>query len=161
MPKRPVRPTTPTSRRGMIVHVLGVPMDLGAGRRGVDMGPSAIRYAGLERDLLDMGLDVTDYQNIPVSGPESAEVGSQHAKFDDLIESACLTLRTTVCEIARKQKFPLVLGGDHSIAMGTVAGLLDARGAVGVLWIDAHGDINTPETSPSGNVHGMPVATLL
>jgi arginase len=136
-------------------------MDLGAGRRGVDMGPSAIRYAGLEHDLLEMGLDVTDYHNISVAGPEGASVGSTRAKFDDLIEAACILLRERVAEIARDRCFPLVLGGDHSIAMGTVAGLLDAWGDVGVLWIDAHGDINTPETTPSGNVHGMPVATIL
>jgi arginase len=136
-------------------------MDLGAGRRGVDMGPYAIRYAGLEHDLLQMGLQVKDYHNISVSGPESADPGNPHAKFDDLIEAACMSLRERVAEIARAEHFPLVLGGDHSIAMGTVAGLLDAWGDVGVLWVDAHGDINTPETSPSGNVHGMPVATIL
>jgi len=136
-------------------------MDLGAGRRGVDMGPSAIRYAGLEHELLEMGLAVKDYQNISVSGPESKDPGNPHAKFGDLIEDACVSLRERVAEIARADQFPLVLGGDHSIAMGTVAGLLDAWGDVGVLWVDAHGDINTPETSPSGNVHGMPVATIL
>ncbi len=143
------------------IGIVGVPMDLGADRRGVDMGPYAIRYAGLERDLLEMGLTVSDYQNIPVSGPESAERGNSQAKFEELIEQACASLRECVAEIARGGKFPLVLGGDHSIAMGTVAGLLDARGDVGVLWVDAHGDINTPESSPSGNVHGMPVATIL
>jgi arginase len=143
------------------IGIVGVPMDLGAGRRGVDMGPSAIRYAGLEHDLKAMGMKVTDYQNIAVPGPESADVGNPRAKFDDLIETACIELREQVAQIARGDAFPLVLGGDHSIAMGTVAGLLDAWGDVGVLWIDAHGDINTPETSPSGNVHGMPVAALL
>lgn len=143
------------------IGIVGVPMDLGAGRRGVDMGPYAIRYAGLEHDLLQMGLAVTDYHNIPVSGPESADPGNPHAKFDALIEAACVSLRECVAEIAAQHRFPLVLGGDHSIAMGTVAGLLDAWGDVGVLWVDAHGDINTPETSPSGNVHGMPVATIL
>jgi arginase len=136
-------------------------MDLGAGRRGVDMGPYAIRYAGLEHDLLEMGLTVTDFHNIAVSGPESTEVGNPRARYDALIESACVALRERVADIASQGHFPLVLGGDHSIAMGTVAGLLDAWGDVGVLWVDAHGDINTPETSPSGNVHGMPVATLL
>jgi arginase len=143
------------------VGIIGVPMDLGAGRRGVDMGPYAIRYAGLEHDLLEMGLSVRDYHNIAVSGPESANPGNPHAKFDDLIESACLSLRERVAEITRAGQFPLVLGGDHSIAMGTIAGLLDSWDDVGVLWVDAHGDINTPETSPSGNVHGMPVATIL
>jgi len=136
-------------------------MDLGAGRRGVDMGPYAIRYAGLEHDLLEMGLQVIDYHNIHVSGPEGADVGSPRAKYDDLIESACETLRERVAAIAGSDHFPLVLGGDHSIAIGSVAGLLDAWGDVGVLWVDAHGDINTPQTSPSGNVHGMPVATIL
>ena len=143
------------------VGIVGVPMDLGAGRRGVDMGPYAIRYAGLEHDLIALGLEVCDYHNIPVPGPESGDLGDPTAKFDELIEQACLTLREKVGAIAREGLFPLVLGGDHSIAMGTVAGLVDARGDVGVLWVDAHGDINTPETSPSGNVHGMPVATIL
>jgi arginase len=136
-------------------------MDLGAGRRGVDMGPFAIRYAGLERDLLEMGIGVTDFHNIAVAGPESHDEGDPRARYDELIEAACAELRGCVAEIARSGAFPLVLGGDHSIAMGTVAGLLDARGDVGVLWVDAHGDINTPETSPSGNIHGMPVAALL
>ena len=117
------------------IGIVGVPMDLGAGRRGVDMGPYAIRYAGLERGLLEMGLVVSDYHNIPVPGPESAAVGSPRAKFDDLIETACLQLRARVAEIASAGQFPLVLGGDHSIAMGTVAGLLDAWGDVGVLWL--------------------------
>jgi arginase len=147
--------------RRSAVGIIGVPMDLGAGRRGVDMGPYAIRYAGLEHGLLEMGLSVRDYHNIPVAGPESTNPGNPRAKFDDLIEAACLSLRERVSDITRSGQFPLVLGGDHSIAMGTVAGLLDSWGDVGVLWVDAHGDINTPETSPSGNVHGMPVATIL
>lgn len=143
------------------VGIIGVPMDLGAGRRGVDMGPYAIRYAGLERGLLDLGLEIADHHNIQVPGPEGVEIGDPRAKYLSLIEDACGELRLCVAEIARSGAFPLVLGGDHSIAMGSVAGLLDAWGAVGVLWIDAHGDINTPDTSPSGNVHGMPVAALL
>ena len=136
-------------------------MDLGAGRRGVDMGPSAIRYAGLEHDLQAMGLRVTDYQNIAVPGPESRAEGDPRARYASLIEEACQHLRERVASIAGDGHFPLVLGGDHAIAMGTVAGLLDARGDAGVLWVDAHGDINTPATSPSGNVHGMPVAIML
>ncbi len=151
----------PAAKTPREIGIVGVPMDLGAGRRGVDMGPFAIRYAGLEHDLQAMGLRVTDYQNIAVPGPESGPVGNPRAKFDELIETACVELRERVAQIAGAGHFPLVLGGDHSIAMGTVAGLLDAWGDVGVLWIDAHGDINTPETSPSGNVHGMPVAALL
>lgn len=143
------------------IGVVGVPMDLGAGRRGVDMGPFAIRYAGLEHDLLEMGLAVTDYHNIPVPGPENGDEGNPKAKYQAPIEAACLALRQHVAEIAGSGRFPLVLGGDHSIAMGTVAGLLDAWGDCGVLWIDAHGDSNTPATTPSGNIHGMPVAALL
>jgi arginase len=143
------------------VGIVGVPMDLGAGRRGVDMGPYAIRYAGLEHALREMGMQVTDYSNLSVPVPEGREMGNPRARFDGLIEATCLELQKKVVEIARSGAFPLVLGGDHSIAIGTVAGLLDARGDVGVLWVDAHGDINTPATSPSGNVHGMPVATML
>jgi len=143
------------------VGIVGVPMDLGAGRRGVDMGPSAIRYAGLERDLLALGLSVVDYHDIAVPGPENVAVGDPRAKFEREIEAACLELRQRVGAIARAGRFPLVLGGDHAIAMGTVAGLLDAHGDCGVLWIDAHGDSNTPATTPSGNVHGMPLAAIL
>jgi arginase len=153
--------TQVNNHRRAEIGIVGVPMDLGAGRRGVDMGPSAIRYAGLEHDLTSMGICVTDYQNIAVPGPESRDSGDSHARFASLIEDACILLRERVAQIAGAGGFPLVLGGDHSIAMGTVAGLLDAFGDVGVLWIDAHGDINTPETSPSGNVHGMPVAAML
>lgn len=143
------------------VHIVGVPMDLGAGRRGVDMGPYAIRYAGLERDLLEMGFEVRDHDNIAVRGPEGRDSGDPRARFATHIEDACMSLRNRVADIVRSGGFPLVLGGDHSIAMGSVAGLFDAAGDAGVLWVDAHGDINTPATSPSGNVHGMPVATLL
>lgn len=136
-------------------------MDLGADRRGVDMGPYAIRYAGLDRDLLDLGFDVSDHHNIPVPGPENTDETSAKAKYLPQIEQACQELRRLVAEVARAGHFPLVLGGDHSIAMGTMAGLLDAWPGLGVLWVDAHGDINTPETSPSGNVHGMPLAVML
>lgn len=149
------------NRRRVEIGIVGVPMDLGAGRRGVDMGPYAIRYAGLAHDLQSMGMCVTDYQNIPVPGPEGGNEGDARARYASLIEEACSSLRDRVAEIARGGGFPLVLGGDHSIAIGTVAGLLDALGDVGVLWVDAHGDINTPQTTPSGNVHGMPLATML
>jgi arginase len=152
------RPVAADTRR---IGIVGVPMDLGADRRGVDMGPYAIRYAGLERDLEGMGLRVAEHHNLTVLGPETGAVGNPRAKFRDQIETACVELRACVAEMARNGEFPLVLGGDHSIAMGTVAGLLDAWQDVGVLWIDAHGDINTPETTPSGNIHGMPVAAML
>jgi len=143
------------------VGIVGVPMDLGAGRRGVDMGPYAIRYAGLERHLQAMGISVVDHHNLAVPGPESADAGDPNAKFQTQIESACVELRRCVAEMLAAGQFPVVLGGDHSIAMGTVAGVLDTYGEVGLLWIDAHGDINTPETTPSGNIHGMPVAAML
>ncbi|HLQ36058.1 MAG TPA: arginase [Chloroflexota bacterium] len=144
-----------------VVDIVGVPMDLGADRRGVDMGPYAIRYAGLERDLLDLGFRVNDLHNISVPGPEStAEVDAQ-AKYLPQIEAACHALRHIVCRSTKSGHLPLVLGGDHSIAIGSIAGLLDGWGAAGVLWVDAHADINTPATSPSGNVHGMPLAVIL
>src|SRR6266545_3610174 len=143
------------------VGIVGVPMDLGAGRRGVDMGPSAIRYAGLEHDLEALGLEVDDHNNLPVPGPEGIDMGNPRAKYEAQIEVTCLELEACVSSMLRTDRFPLVLGGDHSIAMGTVAVLLDAKADVGVLWIDAHGDINTPETTPSGNIHGMPVAAML
>jgi len=143
------------------VGILGVPMDLGAGRRGVDMGPSAIRYAGLQYHLEALGLHVHDEHNLSVPGPENGDMGDPRAKFEVAIEAACVELAARVADMVRADRFPLVLGGDHSMAMGTVAGLLAVREDVGVLWIDAHGDINTPETSPSGNIHGMPVAAML
>jgi arginase len=143
------------------IGIVGVPMDLGAGRRGVDMGPSAIRYAGLEHDLAALGWKVTDFSNLSVPGPEGGAVGDPRAKYEAQIEAACVELQAKVSAMLRQHAFPLVLGGDHAIAMGTVAGLLDEWGDVGVLWIDAHGDINTPETTPSGNIHGMPVAAMV
>ena len=142
----------------MKVDVVGVPMDLGADRRGVDMGPSAIRYARLKESLERLGIDVTDHGNLAVPVPESATLDEQNAKYLPIIQAVCDELARRVEEIVRHGHFPLVLGGDHSIAMGTIAGVARARGqAPGVIWVDAHGDINTPLTSPTGNVHGMPV----
>ena len=142
----------------MKVDVVGVPMDLGADRRGVDMGPSAIRYARLKESLERLGIDVTDHGNLAVPVPESATPDEQNAKYLPIIQAVCDELARRVEEIVRHGHFPLVLGGDHSIAMGTIAGVARARGqAPGVIWVDAHGDINTPLTSPTGNVHGMPV----
>ena len=158
---QPASSHPPRAETGRQIGIIGVPMDLGAGRRGVDMGPYAIRYAGLEQDLEAMGLQVVDHYNLAVPGPESADPGEPRAKFQAQIEAACVDLRRCVGEMIAAGQFPLVLGGDHSIAMGSVAGLLDAWGSVGVLWIDAHGDINTPATTPSGNVHGMPLAAIL
>ncbi|MGD1066711.1 MAG: arginase [Vulcanimicrobiaceae bacterium] len=148
----------PASKRISRVDVIGVPMDLGADRRGVDMGPSAIRYARLKESLEKLGLTVADHGNLRVPVPESATVAEQNAKYYPIIKAVCDELADIVQGVVAGGAFPLVLGGDHSIAMGTLAGVARARGrAPGVIWVDAHGDINTPLTSPSGNVHGMPV----
>ena len=149
----------------MIVHVLGVPMDLGSGRRGVDMGPSAIRIAGLEDRLRELGHSVVDEGDLDIKNIEELKVGDVRARFLPEIARASRQVATKVNRIIERGEFPLVLGGDHSISVGTVSGIAAAaardRKKVGLLWIDAHGDINTPETSPSGNIHGMPVAALL
>ncbi|HEY0615231.1 MAG TPA: arginase [Candidatus Elarobacter sp.] len=148
-------PGHPAVRR---VDVIGVPMDLGADRRGVDMGPSAIRYARLKETLEKIGIEVNDHGNLRVPVPESASVADQNAKYFPIIKAVCEELAAVVEGVIGAGAFPLVLGGDHSIAMGTIAGVARARGkAPGVIWVDAHGDINTPLTSPTGNVHGMPV----
>jgi len=141
------------------VDILGVPMDLGASRRGVDMGPSAVRYARLREKLHQFGItQVEDHGNLHVPDRESAHEHAHDAKYFPVIESVCAKLAETVEKIVREGGFPIVLGGDHSIAMGTLKGLRDARGKpAGLVWIDAHSDINTPETSLSGNVHGMPL----
>jgi arginase len=142
------------------VDVIGVPMDLGADRRGVDMGPSAVRYARLSEGLRALGVaDARDHGNVPVQVPESAPPGDENAKYLTLIQRACADLAGRVEQIVRDGGLPLVIGGDHSIAMGTLAGLRRGRERrPGLIWIDAHADINTPESSESGNVHGMPVS---
>jgi arginase len=142
------------------VDVIGVPMDLGADRRGVDMGPSAIRYARLREGLESLGITtIVDHGNLTVPVPESnAAQAVKNAKYLPIILSVCDELSRLVEESIRHGGFPIVLGGDHSIAIGTLAGLYRARKThPGLIWIDAHGDINTPLTSPTGNVHGMPV----
>jgi len=141
--------------------ILGAPLDLGAARRGVDMGPSAMRYAGLEEHLERLGLEVVDLGNVTAELPEIADMSDTHARYLPEILAACAQIANRVREIANDGQMPIVLGGDHSIAMGTLAGLHAAHGQGGVLWIDAHGDLNRPETSPSGNVHGMPLAAAL
>jgi arginase len=153
----------PARRVPSRVDVIGVPMDLGADRRGVDMGPSAIRYARLAENLIDLGVATTnDHGNLYVPVPESATIQEASAKYLPIIRAVCEELAQLVERVVREGGFPLVLGGDHSIAIGTLAGVFRARGArPGLIWIDAHGDINTPLTSPSGNVHGMPVAIAL
>lgn len=140
-------------------------MDLGAGRRGVDMGPSAVRLAGLNEKIGSLGYTVEDLGNVLVSQPESVPVGPQKAKYLEPITETCTRLAETVESSADAGKFPVVLGGDHSIAVGTVSGMarhLHKQGKkLGLIWIDAHADMNTPESSPSGNVHGMPLACLV
>ena len=141
------------------VDVIGVPMDLGASRRGVDMGPSAVRYARLHDRLRRLGIErIEDHGNLQVPDRESAAEAGSDAKFFPIIDSVCNELAGLVSGAIRDGGFPIVLGGDHSIAMGTLKGLHQARGkAAGLVWIDAHSDINSPDTSPSGNVHGMPL----
>ena len=141
------------------VDIIGVPMDLGASRRGVDMGPSAVRYAKLRERLNRLGIErVEDHGNLHVPDRESAQEDKSDAKFFGIINAVCNELAKLVESAVREGGFPIVLGGDHSIAMGTLKGLRAARGKpAGLVWIDAHSDINSPETSPSGNVHGMPL----
>jgi arginase len=143
------------------VAIIGAGLDLGAGRRGVDMGPSAIRYADIAARVRELGRDVFDWGDVRVSVPEATDVGDTEARFLDAILSACEKVAELVAKAEGDGYLPLTLGGDHSIAMGTLGGMAKARGAGAVLWLDAHGDLNTPKTSPTGNVHGMPLAAAL
>ncbi|MDP9234928.1 MAG: arginase [Actinomycetota bacterium] len=145
----------------MKVSILGAPLDLGAARRGVDMGPSAIRYAGVAERLESLGIDVVDCGNVMAELPEVASVRDVSARYLPEILATCAQIARGVAAIAEDDRLPLIFGGDHSIAMGTLAGLKQAFGDGGVLWVDAHGDLNRPETSPTGNVHGMPLAAAL
>ena len=147
-----------TDRR---VAIIGAALDLGAGRRGVDMGPSAIRYAGLDERLAALGLEVDDLGNVEVGVAEATDEGDPRARFLDEIKEVSARLAAQVRDSAAGGAVPVVLGGDHAVAIGTLGGLASASGPGGVLWFDAHGDLNTPETSPSGNVHGMPLAAAL
>ena len=144
----------------MNVRVIGVPMDLGTDRRGVDMGPSAIRYAGLAGALDDAGHDYVELGHISVPRAENLDEANSRAKYLDETETVCRSLERQVEAAIEAGEFPLVLGGDHSIAIGTARGTAN-QGSTGLVWFDAHGDFNTPETTPSGNVHGMSVAALL
>jgi arginase len=144
------------------LSIIGAPLDLGQDRRGVDMGPSALRVAGLNKRLASIGYDVEDLGNVPVEQAESLPGGPERAKYLPQIAASCRKLGVQVEAALEGGRVPVVLGGDHSIAIGTVAGVTrhfrkQTRKA-GLLWIDAHADMNTPETSPSGNVHGMPLA---
>ncbi|HWT65298.1 MAG TPA: arginase [Terracidiphilus sp.] len=147
------------------IRVLGVPLDLGASRRGVDMGPSALRVAGLEARLEALGHQVTDGGNIKVAIAETQGFGRENARYLKQIAETCTHTAETVVKALEEGFTPLVLGGDHSLAAGTVSGVSAfyrrSSQTIGVIWVDAHSDINTPDTSPSGNVHGMPLASLL
>jgi arginase len=147
------------------IRIIGVPMDLGASRRGVDMGPSALRVAGLQPRLKQLGRQVEDVGNILVRQPEEQPYGEKKARYLGEIAEICKGLAETVQKTLDEDLFPLVLGGDHSIAVGTVAGAAGhfhkTSKRIGLIWLDAHGDMNTPDTSPSGNVHGMPLAAIM
>jgi arginase len=144
-----------------LISIIGVPLDLGADRRGVDMGPSAIRHAGLRDKLESIGYEIDDRGDIIVNRPDVCQAEGESLKYLNEIERVNSELCRSVNEEMGKGHFPLVLGGDHSIAIGTMAGVLQHKKMLGVLWFDAHGDINTVETSPSGNIHGMSVAVSL
>jgi arginase len=147
---------------GREIAVIGAPLDLGAGRRGVDMGPSAIRYAGLDQRLAEkLGVRVVDSGNVTSPVVETTAAGDTQARYLAQILDLCDRLSTLVADAAGRGALPLVLGGDHSVALGSLVGMAKVRGVGGVVWIDAHGDLNTPETSPSGNVHGMVLAAAL
>jgi arginase len=147
------------------IAILGAPLDLGAGRRGVDMGPSALRVANLNARLQSLGFKVDDQGNVPVEQAESSKVGPASARYLRPIAATCAELASRVEGAAARGQFPLVLGGDHSIAIGTVSGMArhfrKRQQKLGVIWMDAHTDMNTPGSSPSGNVHGMPLACLI
>lgn len=142
------------------IRVIGVPMDLGADRRGVDIGASAIRYAGLNDRLHQLGYTVLDAGNLVVPQPESHSSGIPHLKYLEPIVQVSENLAHIVTTTLQEHDFPLVLGGDHSIALGSISGIARIHPDIGVLWIDAHADFNTDETSPSGNIHGMILAAL-
>jgi len=147
------------------IRVIGVPLDLGQSRRGVDMGPSAVRVAGLEARLEELGHVVEDAGNVAVAIAEQKKTGDPHAKYLKEITATCTKEADLVLKTLEAGKVPLVLGGDHSVGAGTVSGVAEfyrrQNQKIGLIWIDAHTDINTPDSSPSGNVHGMPLAALM
>ncbi len=143
------------------ISIIGVPMDLGADRRGVDMGSSAIRYAGVKRRLESIGYDIIDTGDLRVPTPEAYPIIHNNLKYLAEITKVNQELAVAVDQEMQKGRFPLVIGGDHSIAIGTIAGVAKHKKNMGVIWFDAHGDLNTGETSPSGNIHGMSLAISL
>src|ERR1700740_2599239 len=147
------------------VRIIGVPMDLGQSRRGVDMGPSALRGAGLQAAIKKLGHTVEDIGNLEVKQPEEMPVGEKRAKYLQEIAETCQDIAKTVEKSLGEGFLPLVLGGDHSIAVGAASGVAShfrqQKKEIGYLWLDAHGDMNTPEASPSGNIPGMPLAAIM
>jgi arginase len=158
-------PTTSSNIVRKKIRVIGVPLDLGQSRRGVDMGPSAVRVAGLEARLEELGHVVEDAGNVSVAIPEQKTVGDPSAKYLKEITATCTKHAELVLKTLEAGLVPLVLGGDHSVAAGTVAGVAEyyrrQSQKIGLIWMDAHTDINTPDSSPSGNVHGMPLAATM
>jgi arginase len=147
------------------IKILGVPLDLGQRRRGVDMGPSAIRAAGLQSRLREMGHEVEDAGDLAVVIPETQTLADNHARYVSEIAAVCRRIAKHVGEVLEQDRVPVILGGDHSVAVGTIAGAVRhfrrQKESLGLIWFDAHADCNTPETTPSGNVHGMPLAACL
>ena len=144
------------------IAIIGAPLDLGQNRRGVDMGPSAMRVANLNQRVASLGYQVEDLGNLPVEQREASPEGPAHARYLHQIAETCRRLGVAVDKAATQGKVPVVLGGDHSLAIGTMAGISRCyrkrKKQVGLIWIDAHADMNTPDSSPSGNIHGMPLA---
>jgi arginase len=147
------------------IAIIGAPLDLGQGRRGVDMGPSAVRVANLNARIHSLGYEVSDLGNIGVEQAETSPKGDPHAKYLPQIAAACQELGRKVYQTLESGRLPLVLGGDHSVAVGSVSGASkfyrDRGQSLGLIWLDAHADMNTPDTSPSGNIHGMPLACIM
>lgn len=143
------------------LRIIGVPSDLGQGRRGVDMGPSAIRYAGLREKLLRLGHNVRDLGNIEVPMPEMHQVVNEKLKYLAEVIRVSQLLHETVGKVVSQAQVPIILGGDHSISIGSVAGVASQHRQLGVIWFDAHGDMNDEDTTPTGNIHGMPLAVSL
>jgi arginase len=150
-----------TQENVQAVAIIGAALDLGSGRRGVDMGPSAIRYAGLKARIEGLGRPCEDWGNVLTAVAEASATGDERARFLSEIKETCERVAELVGRSVGDGYLPLVLGGDHSVALGTLGGLARAKGVGGVLWLDAHGDLNRPETTPTGNVHGMPLAAAL
>jgi arginase len=154
-----------TSPKARNIRIIGVPLDLGQSRRGVDMGPSAVRVAGLEAKLEALGHDVQDGGNVAVALAETKAEGNPNAKYLKEITATCTEYADEVVKALEAGETPFGIGGDHSMAAGSVSGVSEYyrrhNQRIGLIWLDAHSDINSPETSPSGNVHGMPVASLM